>query len=310
MVGALIAARPARRRHCEPETFSCIVAIRVAGVKRSIAICESAFSAVQRRPSSASSNTGEKKGTMMSRLRVVTRMGADERVREAWMRVEGGLGRVLPASLPQLAAPAEVPAIDAVEVALAVSLPEDFRASLRIHDGTGWPDPGSGRPSPVPLDYLYDTDQIIKATRMWRDNYHPEPDWDDPQVWAHLVDEEQLFLNGPVRPVVGSPGAVVVGDLNGDVHWLLDLDPAPGGTPGQVVRVDIECASWDVLAPSWTQLLVRYAEDLELFATDPDASSLTIDQHVGPACEWGTSPDLGGTRPAWLRDVQARDPHQ
>ncbi|MFG2089706.1 MULTISPECIES: hypothetical protein [unclassified Spirillospora] len=25
--------------------------------------------------------------------------------------------------------------------------------------------------------------------------------------------------------------------------WLLDFDPAPGGTPGQVVRVDVECAS-------------------------------------------------------------------
>jgi hypothetical protein len=66
--------------------------------------------------------------------------------------------------------------------------------------------------------------------------------------------------------------------------------PLPGGTPGQVVRVDVECASWDVLAPSWTQLLVRYAEDLELFAADPDNSTLEIDDHRGLACEWGGSP--------------------
>ena len=57
-----------------------------------------------------------------------------------------------------------------------------------------------------------------------------------------------------MRPIVGSPGAVVVDDTNGDAWWLLDFHPAPGGTPGQVVRVDVECASWDVLAPSWTQL--------------------------------------------------------
>lgn len=170
--------------------------------------------------------------------------------------------------------------------------------------------PGSGQPSPVPLDYLYDTDQIVEVTRTWRDNYAADPVFDDPRVWAYLVDQADICLNGPVRPIVGSAGAVVVGDMNGDVHWFLDFDPAPGGTPGQVVRVDVECSSWDVLAPSWTQLLVRYAEDLELFAADPDSSSLVIDQDFGPECEWGSTPtDSWGTRPAWLRDVQARNPY-
>lgn len=236
----------------------------------------------------------------------------DKRVMEAWARIEAGLSRVLPASLRQLTAPAPVQAIDAVEAALAVPLPQDFRASLRIHNGT---DPGPTlpppEPSPVPLTYLCGTDEIIEMTRMWRDGYHPEPDWDDPQVWAYLVDTEMLWLNGPVRPIIGSPGMVVVGDMNGDVQWLLDFDPAPGGTPGQVVRVDVECASWEVLAPSWTQLLVRYAADLELFAADPDSSPLEIDHPgAGPACEWGSTPaDSWGVRPAWLQDVQARSPY-
>ncbi|MEK8107201.1 hypothetical protein NKG94_22350 [Micromonospora sp. M12] len=116
-----------------------------------------------------------------------------------------------------------------MEAALAVSLQPDFRASLRVHNGTG---PGatlpSSEPSPVPLTNLCDTDEIIEMTRMWRDNHHPEPGWDDPQVWAYLVDTKMLWLNGPVRPIVGAPGAVVVGDMNGDVLWLLDFDPAPG----------------------------------------------------------------------------------
>ncbi|WP_074310167.1 SMI1/KNR4 family protein [Micromonospora cremea] len=237
----------------------------------------------------------------------------DKRVTEAWARIEAGLSRVLPASLRQLNAPAAVQAIDAVEAALALPLPQNFRASLRTHNGTkrGYDDSGQLQPSPVPLEYLYDTNEIIEMTRMWRNNYHPEPDWDDPQVWAHLVDEEMLWLNGPVRPIIGSPGAVVVGDMNGDVQWLLDFDPAPGGTPGQVVRVDVECVSWDVLAPSWTQLLVRYADDLDLFAADPDSSPLVITHPgAGPACEWGSTPsDSWGVRPAWLQDVQARSPY-
>lgn len=247
-----------------------------------------------------------------SRVCVVSETGADvdERVAEAWGRVEAGLGRILPDSLRQLNAQATVREIDAVEAALAIPLPRDFRASLRIHNGT---DPGSSlplpAPSPVPLTYLCDTNAIIEMTRMWRDNHHPEPEWDDPQVWAYLVERKMLWLNGPVRPIIGSPDAVVVGDMNGDVQWLLDFDPAPGGTPGQVVRVDVECASWDVLAPSWTQLLVRYAEDLELYAADPDSSKLKIG-HLGPACEWGSTPaDSWGMRPAWLQDVQPRSPY-
>ncbi|MEU8209527.1 SMI1/KNR4 family protein [Micromonospora sp. NPDC049044] len=235
----------------------------------------------------------------------------DRRVGEAWARIEAGLGRVLPSSLRQLNAPAPAPAIDAVEAALATTLPPDFRASLRIHNGTNpGPTLPSAEPSPVPLTNLCGTDEIIELTRMWHDSHDPEPEWDDPQVWAHLVDTKMLCLNGPVRPIVGAPGTVVVGDLNGDVKWLLDGDPAPGGTPGQVVRVDVECSSWDVLAPSWTELLVRYAEDLTLFAVDPDSSPLTIDASMGPACEWGSTPWVAwGTRPAWLRDVASRNPY-
>lgn len=239
-----------------------------------------------------------------------TGVDVNEGVDRAWARIEASLGRILPASLRQLEPPAEVQAIDAVEAALAVVLPQDFRASLRTHNGTKWSAGQPGQPSPVPLDYLYGTDQIVAATRMWRDNYAAEPVFHDPRVWAHLIDNGMICLNGPVRPIVGSAGAVMVGDMNGDVHWFLDFDPAPGGMLGQVVRVDVECSSWDVLAPSWTQLLVRYAEDLELYAAAPDSSALKIGQDCGPECEWGsTLTDSWTTRPAWLRDVQALNPY-
>jgi len=247
------------------------------------------------------------------RVQVVTDVGADvdERVTEAWSRVEAGLRRVLPASLQQLNSPATIAAIDAAEAALGVPLPPDFRASLCIHNGTdAGPALPSPAPSPVPLECLYDTNLIIERTRMWRNGGERDPNWDDPQVWAYMVDQGMLSVHGPVLPMIGSPGTVVVGDMNGDVWWLLDVDPAPGGLPGQVVRVDVECASWDVLAPSWTELLFRYAVDLELFAADPDSSTLQIDDR-GPACEWsgGRSSASPGARPAWLLDVQARDPY-
>ncbi|HYN94707.1 MAG TPA: SMI1/KNR4 family protein [Pilimelia sp.] len=199
-----------------------------------------------------------------------------------WARIESGLGRILPDSLRLLAPPAGKPDIDAVEAALGMGLPPDVRDSLLVHNGTGW-----GRPSPVPLDRLYDTDGIVEATRTWRDNDSSDPNVDNPEAWAYLADAGHLSLSGPVRPIVGGPGRVMVGDMNGAVHWYLDFDPALGGTPGQVVRVDIECGQWDVLAPSWRELLIRYADDLESYAADPHGSPLDVDPEAGPACEWG-----------------------
>ena len=89
--------------------------------------------------------------------------------------------------------------------------------------------------------------------------------------------------------------------MNGDVYWLLDLDPPPGGTPGQVVRVDPECQRWDVLAPSWTRLLDRYADDL-------GNGAVPVHPSVGPECEWGIPAGERSTRPDWLRGVEAREP--
>jgi cell wall assembly regulator SMI1 len=225
-------------------------------------------------------------------------------VAAVWASIEAGLRRVLPDSLRLLAPPAGEPAIDAVQAALGIALPPDFRESLRVHNGTGW-----GRPTPVPLDRLYDTDGIVEATRMWRDNDSSDATVDNPEAWAYLVDTNHLSLTGPVRPIVGGPGRVMVGDMNGDVHWYLDFDPAPGGTPGQVVRVDIECGQWDVLAPSWRELLLRYADDLDSYAADPHSSALDIDLGAGPACEWGLAPGTDAVRRGWLRGVRPRDPY-
>jgi len=242
----------------------------------------------------------------MPRLRVMSDVGAlaDQGVADAWARIETGLSRVLPASLPRLTAPAQVQAIDAVEAALGVALPPDFRASLRIHNGTAW-----GLPSPVPLDCLYDVDEIVEWTTTWRTTMDADPVFDDPRVWAYLVDTKRIHLNGPVRPTLSAAGRVCVGTMNGDVHWFLDLDPPPGGTPGQVIRVDPECTAWDVLAPSWEQLLIRYAEDLELYAADPESSGLEIAPEAGPECEWGSPRGVSGTRPAWLQEVEALNPY-
>lgn len=232
---------------------------------------------------------------------VETENRSSEDIEGAWIRVEAALSRVLPDSLPLLAGPAEASEIDAIEAALGVTLPPDFRASLRVHNGSNY-----GNPTPVPLEYLFGTGEIVELTQAW--DSEEDPDFDDPRVMARDIDAGRIHVSGPVRPTSSLKNRVVVGTMNGDVNWFIDLDPPEGGTPGQVVRLDLECGQWDVLAPSWTALLVRYAEDLERFADDPESSTLEIDEFSGPACGWGVAPEYELPRPAWLRDVQASEP--
>jgi hypothetical protein len=94
----------------------------------------------------------------MSRVCVVTDTGADvdKRAAEAWALVEVGLSRVLTASLRQLSAPAAVQAIDAVEAALAVPLPQDFPRQS--------PHSQRNRPRPDTAGMPYDTSLIIERT--------------------------------------------------------------------------------------------------------------------------------------------------
>ncbi|MGI5184440.1 SMI1/KNR4 family protein [Dactylosporangium sp. CA-152071] len=227
----------------------------------------------------------------------------DDEIVAAWRRIEAALGRVLPAALELLPGPADGAAVEAVEAALRVALPEDFKASLLVHNGTTW-----GMPSPMPLYQLYGTDDLVGQTREWWDCADPDPELDEPGAWAYHIDEGSLHLSGAVRPVVGGERTVLVGDLNGDVLWYLDLDPAPGGTVGQVVRVDVECAMWDVLAPSWRQLLLDYAAELERTAAG-EPTTLDIDARTGPTCDWGVTDRRNGHRPAWLQGVAAREPN-
>lgn len=84
-----------------------------------------------------------------------------------------------------------------------------------------------------------------------------------------LIDVEDLVASdvmaapaGPVKPVFFHSKRVPFAQLNQDVIWYLDLDPAEGGEVGQVVEQDAEGLHLRVIATSLLDLLQRYIEDL------------------------------------------------
>lgn len=142
-------------------------------------------------------------------------------VAESWSRLEAWL-QARPHALPGgLNAPASNDAIVVLEGALGAKLPNDLIASLKTHDGQA--DQGG-----VCFDgeTLLNAQGILEEWTCWRD----------------------LVVEGTFDDMTSDPDGGVKDDWY-NLRWIpvtkngsgdclcVDLDPAPGGTYGQVIRM-------------------------------------------------------------------------
>ena len=89
-----------------------------------------------------------------------------------------------------------------------------------------------------------------------------DPEMETLEFWKDRAQSGAIFINGPVKPLLRHPKWLPLTCLNGDVLRYFDFDPAPGGTVGQIIEVDPECCSYEVLAVNFTELLENYFKDL------------------------------------------------
>ncbi len=186
-------------------------------------------------------------------------MSEGERIEAAWERIERWLGEHLPGALENLRGPATADALAGLESTLPLALPEGLRASLARHDG----ETDNGPPNATD-HWLLPADEIASHWTLQQQLAAQEGGADDtPAFWKSQIEDGIITVDGPVKPLVGSARWIPISSLNGDVIRYLDFDPAPGGTPGQVIEIDAECCSHRVLAESFAAFFERYADDLE-----------------------------------------------
>jgi cell wall assembly regulator SMI1 len=144
-------------------------------------------------------------------------------VAEVWAVIHGWLGRHHPGMLGLLRGPADPTEFGRLEAKIGYSLPDDFKASYLIHDGS---EPVSGILIGLPLMPLQE------VGRQW-------------QNWADIADDEGTVVDlsedcrsypaGAVKPLYANRGWVpFAGD--GMNFVALDFDPGPAGRPGQVIN--------------------------------------------------------------------------
>jgi len=146
-------------------------------------------------------------------------------VADSWQRIESHLTAEVRATLHSGAA---LPEIAAVERRLAVTLPDDLRASLRLHNGQ------SGQagliPSLVGAEAKFCLLSLDRIVGEWI-------------LWNELLESGDFrgLDAGPdrgVRDAWWHPAWIPVSASAAGDHHCVDLAPAPGGSCGQVITVN------------------------------------------------------------------------
>lgn len=134
-----------------------------------------------------------------------------------------------------------------LESIIGRALPEAFKRAYRIHNGQATDEVG-----------LFDGTELLSATAI-ADQY---------RIWKELLDDGQfaeLHSQSPagIKTDWWSPGWIPITHNGGGDHSCLDLDPAAGGTVGQIISFWHDEPSRAILAPDFETWLTQYADALE-----------------------------------------------
>ena len=173
-------------------------------------------------------------------------------VQEAWAVIHNWLGRRYPTMLRLLNGPASPAAFSQLERQLQQRLPEDFKASYTVHDGSN---ANSGILIGLPLLSLL---EIGRVWEMWAEIAEGE------ETVADLSEECQSRPAGAVKLLYANRGWVpFAGDSQN--HVAIDFDPGPKGEIGQIINCGRDDMIRHVIADTFEGFLAFVAQQ---FAAD------------------------------------------
>lgn len=172
-----------------------------------------------------------------------------------WARIKNWLSSNAPSLLETLQLGASDTEIEELETRLSVQLPEDVKASYRIHNGQK--DVGS------PFLYGYEFLSLKDIYGQWE--IEQEVDSQIGEIYGsdYLSQVDSQLEENEVRNEAWNPCWIPLAtDIGGD-HYCLDLAPAKKGKLGQIIAVAHEEGSRPLLAPSFQVWLEQFADALE-----------------------------------------------
>ncbi len=201
-----------------------------------------------------------------------------------------------PQTLAHLNPPATDAEIEEVESKIGIPLSQSFKELLRLFNG---------ETSAEWLAFLGDGYQMLSCQgiieqykldqKIGQELYTPEMATRD--FWQNRVAEGVIFVKGSVQPLLLHPQWIPFTCMNGDVFRYFDYAPAPGGTIGQVIEVDPEGCSYQVLADSLEAFLAHYAQQLEDGEFSVEEDGYIREKYEIDSMTWGM--------PEWLKEADS-----
>jgi cell wall assembly regulator SMI1 len=220
-------------------------------------------------------------------------------VRALWRRLETWAASHAPRMLQGLHGPGTEDDLRALEHTLALVLPPAFRTSVTCHNGED-----DGDVSILANHgYLLSVDAILMH---WKMGVELGTAWgtlglEDLQAWKGWILDGLITVCGPVKPIHHSLRWVPIASMDAKVYLYLDFDPPAGGTPGQVIHVDVEGGQWQVLAASFLAFLQQYVDDLE-------QDKYRVDTEGWIVARQDNVPQQPAMLPAYLQEVVFEQP--
>lgn len=176
-------------------------------------------------------------------------------VQALWQRIESWLSRHAPHAWQMLRFGASEEEIQQAEVAMDITLPEDFKASCRIHNGGYVLDL-------VTEMTMLSLEEIVAEWQMFKE-LEEVGTWSDSGIPYYFLEDGLGWEAGPIQPLWWHQSWIPIGHDRAGNNCCLDLVPTPGGSVGQVIDWDHEAGPSRVLASSFLEVLSAFASDLE-----------------------------------------------
>ncbi len=160
-----------------------------------------------------------------------------------WTQFEAWLAEHWPEGLAGLNPPATDQEIADLEQALGVVLPPDYVACLKVHNGQRADFYGG----------MFDGQEFLSTAGVLAQ-------W---KVWKGLLGEFVGLTSEPgpgIKDDWYNPAWIPFTHNGGGDHLCLDLDPAEGGTRGQIITMWHDAGERDLCAPSFAAWFSAYVD--------------------------------------------------
>ena len=170
-------------------------------------------------------------------------------MQQLWQRLQSILEITNPSVLADLAPPATDIEISDLQEKLGVTLPDDFIACLKIHNGQ------RGK-----ADGLFDGSEFLSTPRILQ-TWTMMKEILDSGIFDELGIDENASNQGIKSSMWNLKWIPIIDFGNGDM-WCLDLDPAEDGHYGQVIQYWHQDAEPTKEANSFTEWFSNFIEQL------------------------------------------------